>query len=296
MAAGKKTPEPAAKNQKKKSIPGKIGAKQAAAASLWKLYTLPQFSILSQSTNGRHFAKLICHAEFLPNLGNLPIPIIMGQSFCFSSYKQQTREEPRNSMSRNPSRNPSSCNCTWQRVSSHMVFFLQLNTDFLSLAKSFYCWTHFELLSLLFLSVFGLIPCVFCSVEFGYENAWELLPKFSVVQHISLSCFASLIQIFLTWFAYIIQICLTSCLLLFLVQLSLSLIYFSFNWTFPQLLHYFSLIQMFTDLSMGTAAFLFVSNFQDPLTKLLVNTGSEYNFNCLATRKHDNTKLSDGKF
>jgi len=34
MAAGKKTPEPAAKTQKKKSIPGKIGVKQAAAASL----------------------------------------------------------------------------------------------------------------------------------------------------------------------------------------------------------------------------------------------------------------------
>jgi hypothetical protein len=52
---------------------------------------------------------------------------------------------------------------------------------------------------------------------------------------------------------------------------------------------------MFIDLSMGTAAFLLVSNLQDLLTKLLANTGSEYNFNCLATRKHENTKLSDGK-
>lgn len=50
------------------------------------------------------------------------------------------------------------------------------------------------------------------------------------------------------------------------------------------------------DLSIGTAAFLLISNLQDLLTKLLANTGSEYNFNCLATRKHENTKLSDRKF
>jgi hypothetical protein len=53
---------------------------------------------------------------------------------------------------------------------------------------------------------------------------------------------------------------------------------------------------MFTDLSMGTAAFLLVSNLRDPLTKPLAKTGSEYNFSCLATRKHENTKLSDGRF
>jgi len=52
---------------------------------------------------------------------------------------------------------------------------------------------------------------------------------------------------------------------------------------------------MFTDLSMGTAAFLRVSNLQDPLTKPLAKTGSEYNFRHLATRKQENTKLSDGR-
>jgi hypothetical protein len=53
---------------------------------------------------------------------------------------------------------------------------------------------------------------------------------------------------------------------------------------------------MFTDLSMGTAAFLLVSNLQDSLTKPLAKTGSEYNLSCLATRKHENTKLSDRRF
>ncbi len=191
MAAGKKTPEPAAKTQKKKSIPGKIGAKQAAAASLWKLYTLPQFSILSQSTNGRHFAKLVCHAEFLPNLGNLPFVIIMGQSFCFSSYKQKTREEPRKSMSRNPSRTSSSCNCTWQRVS-----FLEYLTWFSSCKETqrfFLLQDHSTVGPILDCSLCSFSLCLWigplfvCSVEFGYENAWELLPKFSMVcgQHIA---------------------------------------------------------------------------------------------------------------
>jgi hypothetical protein len=53
---------------------------------------------------------------------------------------------------------------------------------------------------------------------------------------------------------------------------------------------------MFTDLSVGTAAWLLVPNLQDPLTKPLAKTGTECNFSCLATRNHENTKLSDGRF
>jgi hypothetical protein len=110
MAAGKKTPEPAAK----KEHPWQNWSEASNSSfSLKAVHSSTILHSLSQSTNGRHFAKLVCHAEFLLNLGNLSIPIIMGQSFfCFSSYKQKTREEPRKSMSRNPSRNPSSCNCT----------------------------------------------------------------------------------------------------------------------------------------------------------------------------------------
>jgi hypothetical protein len=53
---------------------------------------------------------------------------------------------------------------------------------------------------------------------------------------------------------------------------------------------------MFTDLSMGNTAFLIVSNFEDPLIKPLSRNGCEYNFSCLATRKHENKKLNDGRF
>jgi hypothetical protein len=53
---------------------------------------------------------------------------------------------------------------------------------------------------------------------------------------------------------------------------------------------------MFTDLSMGNTAFLLVSNLEDPLIKPLARNGCEYNFSCLATRKHENTKLNDGRF
>ncbi len=233
MAAGKKTPEPAAKTQKKRSILCKFGVKQAAAATLKAVHS-STFSILSQSTNGRHFTKLVCHAEFLPNFGNLPIPIIMSQSFfCFSSYKQKTREEPRKSMSRNPSRNPSSCNCTWQRVPflgiPHMVFFLQRNTQIFCLLQD-----HSTVGPILDCSLCSFSLCLWigpfcvCSIGFGYENAWELLPKFSVVcgQHITqcinlLLCFTLSFKCF-TWFAYVVLM--SSCLLHFLIQLFLSLL------------------------------------------------------------------------
>jgi hypothetical protein len=158
------------------------------------------------------------------------------------------------------------------------MVFLQRNTKIFSLARSFYCWTQFGLLSLLFLSVSLDWSRFCCSVEFGYENAWKPLPKFSMVcgQHIA-QCISLSFALLLSHSNFSHLICLYHSNLshfhayfsfsLNSLSLSLSLIYLALNLIFPPLLHYFSLIQMFIDLSVGTAAFLLVSNLQSPIDK-----------------------------
>jgi hypothetical protein len=80
---------------------------------------------------------------------------------------------------------------------SHGFLLAKKHKDFLPLARSFYCWTHFGLLSLLFLSVFGLVPFVSALLNIGTKMLGNCSPNFlwfvdNTLRNVSLSCFASL--------------------------------------------------------------------------------------------------------